>query len=624
MPRTERERVEDWWAEWRNQNFTWEGLGDTDWDGWAVEPDGTVVPEDGSSADSRVATLQDYWRDEEPRLIEGPGGKYTRFHLPLTWSDGSPTPKTGWGPDMREELRLALRAKLDAAALAPAPDPEGGAPVGAGHAQFQGVVLPPQLPLSQVLARFVGPVRLQASFAWIEPGYFGGSFNSAPLRVEGANFYGAAFPAYAWWRNLQFVGETDFSSAIFVEGVSFGPLIPAPGQPAAEFVFDGPVHFESAQFLGRAVFSRTAFSEGVSFAETHFASEAFFRRAVFKEKLDDGEPVVEADFANARFGGGAYFAEAQFACPVDFQECMFAGRASFEKAEFKAQTRFRSATFERQVSFAGAVLPKDHDAYDELFRDTRFRDAVDLTVGDFGAIAALNETVFERPPVLDDPGLKSDAVFRAAIRAAERAVATKVKGAKWPHRQRTRRAATDRYFGALEGGCRVLKRQMEIRRARTLEQRYYHYELLARRRRPSTQTWERFASWVFEKTADYGDDFLRPLICLVMLAAACAVGYAVAAHDPTALLRPTAVFGKDFFDSDLVEATLFSGRNVFRPFSVWSGDPQVQGPWLTAFLDHSPGWARIGIRLVATLQSIASVILLFLSGLSLRRRFQVA
>lgn len=45
--------------------------------------------------------------------------------------------------------------------------------------------------------------------------------------------------------------------------------------------------------------------------------------------------------------------------------------------------------------------------------------------------------------------------------------------------------------------------------------------------------------------------------------------------------------------------------------------------WLAAFLtDFGPGWG-FAVRAVATLQSVASLVLIFLSGLAVRRRFQI-
>jgi len=82
-----------WWQAWRTCDFSWQGL--------ARIPAG-----DG--------TLQDYWRMEAGRLIAEPGSDrlWTRFHCPLVFADGSPTPKMAWSTSEWEDLRVAVRTRL--------------------------------------------------------------------------------------------------------------------------------------------------------------------------------------------------------------------------------------------------------------------------------------------------------------------------------------------------------------------------------------------------------------------------------------------------------------------------------------------------------------------------------
>lgn len=83
-----------WWRDWRARDFSWDGL--------AAMPAG-----DG-------ATLQDYWRNEDYRLISEPGTarRWTRFHCPFVFADGSPSPKATWSADDWRDLEHSLRTRL--------------------------------------------------------------------------------------------------------------------------------------------------------------------------------------------------------------------------------------------------------------------------------------------------------------------------------------------------------------------------------------------------------------------------------------------------------------------------------------------------------------------------------
>lgn len=87
-------REAEWWQGWRGLDFSWQGL--------AARP--------GNDS----ATLQDYWRNEAGRLIAEPGTarQWTRFHCPLTFADGSPSPKALWTADDWRDLHQSLRTRL--------------------------------------------------------------------------------------------------------------------------------------------------------------------------------------------------------------------------------------------------------------------------------------------------------------------------------------------------------------------------------------------------------------------------------------------------------------------------------------------------------------------------------
>ena len=82
-----------WWRTWRDLDFSWSGL----------------VRHPG-----HLGSLQDYWRNEEHRLISEPGTsrRWTRFHCPLIFDDGAPSPKFAWTPAEWADLHAGLRTRL--------------------------------------------------------------------------------------------------------------------------------------------------------------------------------------------------------------------------------------------------------------------------------------------------------------------------------------------------------------------------------------------------------------------------------------------------------------------------------------------------------------------------------
>lgn len=83
-----------WWQTWRQFDLSWEGL--------ARRP--------GSDGGS----LQDYWRNESARLIAEPGAHrlWTRFHCPIVFADGTPSPKAAWTVEEWNDLHATLRTRL--------------------------------------------------------------------------------------------------------------------------------------------------------------------------------------------------------------------------------------------------------------------------------------------------------------------------------------------------------------------------------------------------------------------------------------------------------------------------------------------------------------------------------
>ena len=433
----------DWWATWWKRDYSWEGLGEYlpdgtpkhPWEGWIVHWNGTINenpnnrPNDYYLAHARagtwprIATLQDYWRDQENELIPDPTsrkykeGKYnrhfTRFHLPFYWQDGTPTGKADWGDIIKVHLGVMIDRKLDQSAETQFEDGELAGPD--RRVQFQGGVFlyftafgfrnlpskpnagpsPIRLNWRSEHACFSGDARfISASFsgnARFDRATFSGSagfdratfsgyagFNGATFsgnaRFDRATFSGSAgfdlatFSGYAGFNGATFSGEAWFNSANFsgdawLESATFSG---AAGFSSA--TFSGVAWFDSATFSGDAGFERATFSGDAGFESAIFSESAWFNSATFSG---------DAGFERATFSGHAWFNSATFSGYAGFNSATFSGDAGFELAIFSESAWFNSATFSGYARFESATFSGDARFDSATFSgDARFESAI--------------------------------------------------------------------------------------------------------------------------------------------------------------------------------------------------------------------------------------------------------
>ncbi|MFZ4121653.1 MAG: hypothetical protein ACOYKM_08315 [Caulobacterales bacterium] len=141
-------------------------------------------------------------------------------------------------------------------------------------------------------------------------------------------------------------------------------------------------------------------------------------------------------------------------------------------------------------------------------------------------------------------------------------------------------------------------------------QAQHRFELQARRKQRSLPPGEALFSDLYATASDYGASMLRPFIALGLVIFLFGVIYAVM-HNPFGVI-PTL--------SQVESAMTFSASRVF-PFGTYE---DVSKDWITAFENTSGGLATFGLRVLATVQSVFAILLSFLFGLAVRRRFQIS
>jgi uncharacterized protein YjbI with pentapeptide repeats len=199
------------------------------------------------------------------------------------------------------------------------------------------------------------------------------SFHNAAFS-KGANFQRAAFLEEAWFYHTTFAGPTIFRDATIQIGEWDGAT------------FSDQVYFENATFIAETRFKDASFSETVSFSGAHFYTWLSFESATFVIVEFQGAALrnayfkdatfFEVDFEGSTFAGNVDFdstkicdgrfqsvifsAETKFQHAAvnngDFQDAAFLGDSDFREATFAEQIRFDRATFSSDVSFQNAIF----------------------------------------------------------------------------------------------------------------------------------------------------------------------------------------------------------------------------------------------------------------------------
>ncbi|HEB7542482.1 TPA: hypothetical protein RZH72_001739, partial [Campylobacter coli] len=190
-----------------------------------------------------------------------------------------------------------------------------------------------------------------------------------------ASFFNATFKARVCFRISQFKEEVRFIETQFQAEQSNNETIE---NDFREVIFEGRAFFFNATFKARVSFALSQFKSEANFIKTDFQANQNDSNII--EKQNDNE-IIENDFREVIFEGGASFSNATFKARVsfvlsqfkeevrfiktqflakqsnnetienDFREVIFEGRASFSNATFKARVSFGLSQFKEEVRF---------------------------------------------------------------------------------------------------------------------------------------------------------------------------------------------------------------------------------------------------------------------------------
>ena len=358
FPDQEDRSSERWFAMWRSNDFSWEGLAETNWE-FGTDPrsvmkrwrapvdypgDGEVIG-DGQHA-YKQASLQDYWRwsfgfeallpdgaEETPvrltddqliaagLLVEYEGALWHILHRPAA-SFVDALSDESKGPGL---LARALSKRLEASG----PDTGG---------------VDNRVQLSGARIKNVDLVMQRAGRA---PAGFRSPrlYVRTPLsEFETFAVSGLSFGDTSLFEKCRFVRNCSFSTSKFGDSISF-----------EQSIFGDQTDFYKAQFGANASFDRSEFGTETEFEAVRFGDRTSFRHVLF------------ADYTR--------FEDAQFGDHTDFRGCKL-GTASFNSAQFGAKAEFRKTQFGSFVSFSNARLEG------AMFQEAEFGETLQFTSAD--------------------------------------------------------------------------------------------------------------------------------------------------------------------------------------------------------------------------------------------------
>ena len=609
-----------WWKDWRAADYCWDGL---------------AAKSSEACKDIGLATLQDYWAAERHRLIDEPGTarRWTRFHCPLAFADGAPSPKARWTEtDWRTLHNDLSRMMLDPCVLftgVVAPLPAAANPdlwLNAPHAYVMGPLTLGRATYALDGAWIAGAVTgTQIGGLWADDAIFAGGIALArasigPLSLQRALFAGpvdftrAVFNDQSMFTGARFAGRADFSEASFSQHAQF-----------QQAQFAAAVDFFGVHFLNRALFDGARCLDDLGFYKTAFVRRLSINDAQFYGKLNlegitDGDPIAQSPQAirltandhdtppglSGTLDAAAGPTERSFRSlpKVHARRALFFETANFSNRDLLSPSSFRDARFLERVQFFGSDI---HASVN--FHGTEFR-------------KALHHSPNRLPKYPDDLLRLRFLGARLEENGASDFAAWKKAFCRERIARRNEDFSADSYFDGLETSFRTLKQMMEDRRDRVREGEFFNYELRARRRRGDVPWWERAASFVYWAISDYGNSIFRPLLVMLLLYVGASLVYFAMGEswgDHQTLFATARVV-----PSHLYSAFGFSWNNVFSPFSVLDPGRFSGGdPWAHDLVFSPDEGFDFRVKVIATVQSLLTLTLAFLAGLAGRRRFQI-
>jgi uncharacterized protein YjbI with pentapeptide repeats len=331
--------------------------------------------------------------------------------------------------------------------------------------------------------------------------------------------------------------------------------------------FEAPFVAIGLIFPKAALFNCAAFSGYTTFRTATFLSSASFLGADFAKEANFQKATFSrvADFTNATFCGDANF-RAPFSQAI-FQSATFTGNADFQGASF-SRANFGRVTFSKMADFKSATFARE-----VLFNDAEMK----------------SMTVFDHAQFF---------CFVPQFAGARLHEGTTWHGVWWPPNPPLNKAVetSDAY--------RRLRLEMDRLKNYGDELDFFARELQCQR--VVLGRWRGLPLWLYGALCGYGRFYIRPLLLLIGIVLLGTIP--IRGHFGGGWALST------FTDHGFTGGAL--GLSFANTFSALGIRKDLIDP---ALLQNLPGWLKV----IATIQTILGIVLLFLFGLGIRNSFRI-
>ena len=619
----------EWWDRWWKADYSWRNL--------RLHFFGEHSDREGLWGEK---TLQDYWRrdpqtvmprsDDEMReageLLSSPDGNLWHLaHVPLRWKDGT-LAKQGWDFDKDDQLNEILLGRLTKTSESEIEADRDG------RAQFSGIVLSKGISL-----RKPSVSTEYQSEIYVKLGSFFKEEN--PLRLVCRQSWLGSMKA----RNSVFDEEVDFSGSFFSEGGSFSNVFFKKEALFNSVIFDGETSFNGAHFCSDTAFEKIVQFGGMNFEHCRFDENTSFEKAKLQQVSFLGaEFVKKANFLGSEFFDANTFMNAKFHQQVKFDFASFADVADFTSASFVDSASFRKVLFKQGAKFQNikewGLAPS---RWSRIFFAAKGAGLISFEGSSMPPLSAFDGLHLESGAslVLDDPGYKK---MTEAFSTELAEIGT--KSTKESSGNDALGRPNSALYSNLASGCRFLKKYFDSTGDKDFFQRFARFELETRMKSDEIGWLEKRVFAGYRLFSDFGASIVRPLAWLACSVPLSAMLYWLIAavwlnpissqiklnSEPYPIQTISEIsdrfFKGDFSEIDtrpMLGALSFSAHRTF-PFGAWDVKAEDKDNNIRKLLlGDGEGGANFTVRVLATVQSIFSLAMIFLSGLAIRRRFKM-
>jgi uncharacterized protein YjbI with pentapeptide repeats len=424
------------------------------------------------------------------------------------------------------------------------------------------------------------------------PNCFAGKEYVRDLAIVGGTFPNGFSLAHSKVRGKAQISGFQANRLMDISNCVFGgPAVIETANSGAHVTFDGSV------FDGNLSIRQVSMPEEISFKDTHARGTVELTFTANRSINCDGASISGAARANlnanfkaslrgARFLDSADFRGSQIRGELDCERMVVNGPAYFDGVGFGSYANFAGSDFRHNAHFTG-VEPQ-RDSAGSCFHEVSFRGAKFERAANF-----INRSLLARADFKDCTFKEAPEFHGATIHEA----------VEFPSES----FFLDTRSGRAAAAYRTLKLRREEVRSRNEEAMFFALEQRSLRNTPGRMgAWARGASYVYDKTSNYGRSFGRALGLLIGFWLMFGIGYAAWQSPPRA--------GADSLDlGALAHGLTFSLGQIVNPFGVWRAPLSD----LRSITDSTQA-----LQWVATFQSLICAGLAALFILALRWQFK--